>query len=66
MSECIEDIYNFVRLSDRIATAGQPMVYLYRQMYDRIDETTARLDLEKIWIPNQIWQTLLDRIRTSS
>ncbi len=41
-------------------------MYLYRQIYDRIDETTARLDLEKIWIPNQIWQTLLDRMITAS
>jgi protein tyrosine phosphatase (PTP) superfamily phosphohydrolase (DUF442 family) len=41
-------------------------MYLYRQIYDLVDEETARLDLEKIWVPNQIWQTLIDRIRTAS
>jgi protein tyrosine phosphatase (PTP) superfamily phosphohydrolase (DUF442 family) len=150
MRERIEDIYNFLQLTDRIATAGQPtesqyptiatagyqtvinlaltestnalpdeseiaanlgleyihlpvaweaptledfqefanvmqanstkkifvhcaanmrvsaFMYLYRQIYDRIEEETARLDLEKIWVPNQIWQTLIDRIRSDS
>jgi protein tyrosine phosphatase (PTP) superfamily phosphohydrolase (DUF442 family) len=150
MNERIEDIYNYLQLSERIATAGQPtesqypaiaaagyqtvinlalaastnalpdegeiaanlgleyihlpvaweaptlenfqafanvmqanstrtifvhcaankrvsaFVYLYRQMYDRIDAATARLDLEKIWVPNQIWQTFIDRIGSIS
>jgi protein tyrosine phosphatase (PTP) superfamily phosphohydrolase (DUF442 family) len=150
MRERIEDIYNFLQLTDRIATAGQPtesqyptiatagyqtvinlaltestnalpdeseiaanlgleyihlpvaweaptledfqefanvmqanstkkifvhcaanmrvsaFMYLYRQIYDRVDAETARLDLEKIWVPNQIWQTLIDRIRSDS
>lgn len=144
MGERIEDIYNFIQLSDRIATAGQPtaiqylaianagyqvvinlalkesanalpeeqsiatnlgleyihipvlwdapnlenfqafttvmnahqdrkifihcaanmrvsaFMYLYRQLEDRIDEPTARLDLAKIWVPNQTWQTFID------
>jgi protein tyrosine phosphatase (PTP) superfamily phosphohydrolase (DUF442 family) len=150
MSERIEDIYNFLQITDRIATAGQPTVrqypaiatagyqtvinlalaespnvlpdegeiaanlgleyihipvaweaptlenfqefanvmqtnstrkifvhcaanmrvsafmYLYRQIDDRIDEETARRDLEKIWVPDRIWQTLIDRIRSDS
>jgi protein tyrosine phosphatase (PTP) superfamily phosphohydrolase (DUF442 family) len=37
-------------------------MYLYRQIYDRLDEATARLDLEKIWVPDRVWQTLIDRI----
>jgi hypothetical protein len=41
-------------------------MYLYRQIYDRIDAETARFDLEKIWIPNQIWQTFIDRTRTDN
>jgi protein tyrosine phosphatase (PTP) superfamily phosphohydrolase (DUF442 family) len=144
MGERIEDIYNFVQLSDRIATAGQPtaiqypaivnagyqvvinlalkesanalpdedqivanlgleyipipvlwdaptlenfqefvtvmntrkdrkifvhcaanmrvsaFMYLYRQIDDCIDEATARLDLAKIWVPNETWQTFID------
>ncbi len=144
MGEQIEDIYNFVKLSDRIATAGQPtemqypaianagyqvvinlalkesanaltdedkiaanlgleyihipvfwdaptlenvqefitvmnankdqkifvhcaanmrvsaFMYLYRQIEDRSDEATARLDLAKIWVPNETWQTFID------
>jgi protein tyrosine phosphatase (PTP) superfamily phosphohydrolase (DUF442 family) len=41
-------------------------MYLYRQIYDRIDEATARRDLEKIWVPDRIWKTLFDRIITDS
>ncbi len=36
-------------------------MYLYQQIDDRIDEATAKLDLAKIWVPNQVWQTFIDR-----
>lgn len=148
MGKRIEDIYNFVQLSDRIATAGQPteiqypaiatagyqtvinlalkesanalanesaiaanlgleylqipvvwdaptlenfqefveamnartdrkifvhcaanmrvsaFMYLYRQLDHRVDEPTAKLDLLKIWEPNEVWQTFIDRVLT--
>ena len=35
-------------------------MYLYRQMFDRVDEETARADLAKIWQPNEIWQNFID------
>jgi protein tyrosine phosphatase (PTP) superfamily phosphohydrolase (DUF442 family) len=41
-------------------------MYLYRQMSDRVDEATARLDLEKIWVPDRVWQTFIDRIIIAS
>jgi protein tyrosine phosphatase (PTP) superfamily phosphohydrolase (DUF442 family) len=149
MGKRIDDIYNFVRLSDRIATAGQPteiqypaiatagyqtvinlalkesanalanegeiaanlgleylqipviwdaptlenfqefekamnartdrkifihcaanmrvsaFMYLYRQLYNRVDEPTAKLDLLKIWEPNEVWKNFIDRVLTA-
>ncbi len=143
--ERLEDIYNFVRLSDRLATAGQPtaiqypaianagyqtvinlalkesnnalpaeeaianslgleyhhipvlweaptlanfqefvavmnarqdrkifihcaanmrvsaFMYLYRQSFEGINEETAKVDLAKIWQPNEIWQNFIER-----
>ncbi len=35
-------------------------MYLYRQMFDRVNEETARADLAKIWQPNEIWQNFID------
>jgi protein tyrosine phosphatase (PTP) superfamily phosphohydrolase (DUF442 family) len=35
-------------------------LYLYRQLAEGIDELTAYQDLVKIWIPNPIWQDLID------
>ena len=40
-------------------------MYLYRQIHQGVDETTARRDLAKIWVPNQIWQNLIDAKRHS-
>lgn len=45
-------------------------MYLYRQLEDarsaqlcpRVDRTTAKLDLAKIWQPNEIWQNFIDRV----
>ena len=145
MGARLEDIYNFIQLSDRIATAGQPTVvqypaiasagyqtvinlalkesanalpdeaaiaanlgleyiqipvvwdaptlenfqefvrvmnasedrkvfvhcaanmrvsafmYLYRQLQNLVDEETARVDLAKIWVPNEVWQTFIEQ-----
>ena len=46
-------------------------MYLYRQIEDtrsvqlcpRVDRATAKLDLVKIWLPNEIWQNFIDRVR---
>jgi protein tyrosine phosphatase (PTP) superfamily phosphohydrolase (DUF442 family) len=40
-------------------------MYLYRQLHQGVDETTARQDLAKIWVPNQIWQNFIDDQRHS-
>jgi protein tyrosine phosphatase (PTP) superfamily phosphohydrolase (DUF442 family) len=39
-------------------------VYLYR-VCEGVDETIARQDLAKIWTPDAIWQTFIDRVRSS-
>jgi protein tyrosine phosphatase (PTP) superfamily phosphohydrolase (DUF442 family) len=40
-------------------------MYLYRQIFDRVDEETARADLAKIWQPNEIWQNFIDSMTSS-
>jgi protein tyrosine phosphatase (PTP) superfamily phosphohydrolase (DUF442 family) len=45
-------------------------MYLYRQLEDarsdqlcpRVDRATAKLDLAKIWQPNEIWQNFIERV----
>ncbi len=39
-------------------------VYLYR-VSQGVDEIIARQDLAKIWMPDAIWQTFIDRVRSS-
>jgi protein tyrosine phosphatase (PTP) superfamily phosphohydrolase (DUF442 family) len=41
-------------------------LYLYRQLAEGIDELTAYQDLVKIWIPNPIWQDLIDSTKDMS
>jgi protein tyrosine phosphatase (PTP) superfamily phosphohydrolase (DUF442 family) len=36
-------------------------IYLYRILKQNIDPTIAILDLNKIWQPNKIWQSFIDR-----
>ena len=38
-------------------------VYLYH-VYRGVDEIIARQDLAKIWTPDAIWQTFIDRVRS--
>lgn len=40
-------------------------VYLYRRIHENIAATAALADLEKIWIPNPIWQRLIDELLQS-
>lgn len=37
-------------------------MYLYRQLYQQVDEPTARRDMERIWQPNPTWQSLIDHV----
>ena len=37
-------------------------LYLYRQLYLNVSTEKAREDLEKLWIPNETWQQLIDLI----
>lgn len=36
------------------------------RLSQRVDEETAKVDLEKIWQPNQIWQNFIDRVASSA
>ncbi|MBF2048405.1 MAG: protein tyrosine phosphatase family protein [Leptolyngbya sp. IPPAS B-1204] len=37
-------------------------MYLYRRIYEQIDEATAKQDLNKIWTPNSTWQQFIDQV----
>jgi protein tyrosine phosphatase (PTP) superfamily phosphohydrolase (DUF442 family) len=39
-------------------------IYLYR-IGEGVNELIARQDLAKVWIPDSIWQTFIDRVRSS-
>ncbi|HLP88612.1 MAG TPA: protein tyrosine phosphatase family protein [Nostocaceae cyanobacterium] len=35
-------------------------MYLYRCLKEGMNEEEAKIDLEKIWLPNQVWQKFID------
>ncbi|VEP14405.1 conserved hypothetical protein [Hyella patelloides LEGE 07179] len=37
-------------------------LYLYRTLYQNVNEKSARQDLNKLWQPNKTWQNLIDEI----
>lgn len=37
-------------------------IYLYRLIYQQVNETEARKDLERIWMPNETWQTFIQQV----
>ena len=37
-------------------------IYLYRRFYEGVGEEDAKKDLDKIWVPNQIWQQFIQLI----
>lgn len=41
-------------------------MYLYRQLYQQIDEANAREEMQQIWTPNQTWQNFLDEVLAQS
>jgi protein tyrosine phosphatase (PTP) superfamily phosphohydrolase (DUF442 family) len=36
-------------------------MYLYRRIYENIDDVEAKQNLNKLWVPNSIWQEFIDR-----
>ncbi|MDX2099082.1 MAG: protein tyrosine phosphatase family protein [Leptolyngbyaceae cyanobacterium bins.59] len=44
-------------LNMRVST----FMYLYRVLRGGVDEVDARVDMERIWTPNPIWQAFIDR-----
>lgn len=37
-------------------------MYLYRRLYQQIDESQAQAEMQQIWTPNETWQRLLERV----
>ncbi|MBD0263842.1 MAG: protein tyrosine phosphatase family protein [Tolypothrix sp. Co-bin9] len=37
-------------------------MYLYRHLHQRISDEDAKKDLQKIWIPNEIWQSFIEQV----
>ena len=37
-------------------------IYLYRRSQESIDEEIAKKDLDKIWVPNEIWQQFIQEV----
>ncbi|MGK7916826.1 MAG: protein tyrosine phosphatase family protein [Prochloraceae cyanobacterium] len=38
-------------------------MYLYRLLRQGISEEEAQKDLEKVWVPNPVWQDFIDRVK---
>ena len=41
-------------------------IYLYRRSQESIDEEIAKKDLDKIWVPNEIWQQFIQEVENKS
>jgi len=37
-------------------------MYLYRRVHQGISDEDAKKDLQKIWIPNEIWQNFIEQV----
>jgi protein tyrosine phosphatase (PTP) superfamily phosphohydrolase (DUF442 family) len=37
-------------------------MYLYRTLRQGMDEETAAADLDRVWTPNAVWQSFIDRV----
>jgi len=37
-------------------------MYLYRRIYQNIDEEQARKDLHKLWVPDRVWQQFMQQV----
>lgn len=37
-------------------------MYLYRRIYQNIDEEQAQQDLHKLWVPNDVWQRFMKEV----
>ncbi|MBE9015406.1 protein tyrosine phosphatase family protein [Chroococcidiopsidales cyanobacterium LEGE 13417] len=37
-------------------------MYLYRQIYQNIDEEPAQIDLYKLWVPDDVWQQFMKEV----
>ena len=35
--------------------------YLYRRVYEGLSDEVAQVELQKIWTPNQVWQTFINQ-----
>jgi protein tyrosine phosphatase (PTP) superfamily phosphohydrolase (DUF442 family) len=49
----------FVHCAANVRAAS--FMYLYRRIYDGVEHEVAQIELAKIWTPNSIWQSFIER-----
>jgi protein tyrosine phosphatase (PTP) superfamily phosphohydrolase (DUF442 family) len=37
-------------------------IYLYCRLHEQMSEEDAKKELEKIWVPNEIWQSFMEQV----
>lgn len=68
----IEDITHFFSVMDNFSNKRvfihcaankrvSVFIYLYRIIYQKLNQEQAQKDLYKIWLPNQIWQNFIQQ-----
>lgn len=58
--EAIADKKVFVHCAANMRVSA--FMYLYRRLHQGISDEDAKKDLQKIWIPNEIWQNFIEQV----
>ena len=58
--EAIADKQVFVHCAANMRVSA--FMYLYRCLHQDISDEDAKKDLQKIWIPNEIWQNFIEQV----
>ena len=59
-------MYLYRQLEDSLVAGAKAAPTRTERLCQRVDEETAKVDLEKIWQPNEIWQNFIDRVASSA
>jgi hypothetical protein len=59
-------MYLYRQLEDSLVAESKAAPTRTERPCQRVDEETAKVDLEKIWQPNEIWQNFIDRVASSA
>jgi protein tyrosine phosphatase (PTP) superfamily phosphohydrolase (DUF442 family) len=55
------NIHNSVFVHCAMNMRVSAFMYLYQRIHNHVSEQNAKAELEKIWTPNETWQTLIQR-----